>query len=301
MGKQYKRNTLKRITAFDVFVYVFLFIVVVITFYPFWQVFIISVNDSIDTMKGGLYFFPRELTLNSYIVVLREEDFLSTLKVTLARTVLGTIASLIVVSMAAYVLSRNYLVGRKAISLIFMFTMYFGGGLIPYYMILKTFDLIDTFWVYIFPGLLDVFSILLIMTFMRSIPGEMEESARLDGAGEFTIYARIIFPLSLPILATICLFTSIGHWNSWFDSYAFTYQKGLKTLGAYLVDILNEYATNNMRHESNQLIDSRMRNPVSPDSIRMAVTIVATIPILLIYPFVQRYFVKGIMIGAIKA
>lgn len=291
----------KRFSAFDAFVYLYLLFIVVITFYPFWQVFIISINDAIDTNKGGLYFYPRKPSLNSYIVVLREVEFLSTLKITILRTVIGTITSLFVVSTAAYVLSRSHLVGRKAISLFFMFTMYFGGGLIPYYMILKTFNLIDSFWVYIFPNMLDVFSILLIMTYMRSLPGELEESARLDGANDWTIFVRIFFPLSLPILATICLFTAIGHWNAWFDSYAFTYQKSLRTLGSYLVNILNEYSTAGMRAESNVLVDSRMRNPVSQESIRMTVTIVAIVPILTVYPFVQRFFVKGIMIGAIKA
>lgn len=291
----------RRFTAFDAFVYAFLIFVVIVTFYPFWQVFIISVNDAIDTLKGGLYFFPRKFTLNSYIVVLREAAFLSSLLVTVSRTVIGTLGSLAVVSMAAYVLSRTHLVGRKAISLTFMFTMYFGGGLIPYYMILKTFWLIDKFWVFIFPNLLDVFSILLIMTYMRSLPGELEESARIDGANDWKIFYRIIFPLSLPILATVGLFTAIGHWNAWFDSYAFTYGSELKTLGAYLVNILNQYATRGMQSSSTNLVDQRMHNPVSPESIRMAVTIVATLPILMVYPFVQRYFVKGIMIGAIKA
>ena len=299
--KQNKLRRTGRLEMFDIVVYIILFFVVVITLYPFWQVFIISVNDATDTVKGGLYFIPRQFTLESYRIVLRQEEFLSSLLVSVLRTVIGTPLTVTLVAMASYVLSRKELFGRKKLSMLFIFTMYFGGGLIPYYIVLKALHLIDTFWVFILPSAVDVFSMLLVMTFMRELPGALEEAAMLDGAGHWTIFTRIILPLCLPILATIALFQGIGQWNSWFDSYAFTYRQELRTLPAYLVKILNQYSTGGMQSAAQAMSDSMKRTPVSSDSLRMTTTVLATLPILVLYPFVQKYFVKGIMIGAIKA
>ena len=287
--------------ALDIFIYFILILLFIITFYPFWSVVIMSFNDATDTIRGNLFFLPRVPTIQSYRIVLREKEFISSFGVTFLRTAIGTPLALLTTTMAAFVLSRETLPGRKFISLAYIFTMYFGGGLIPYYMILRMFNLIDSFAVYIFPNLVDVFNIMLILSYIRELPKELEEAATIDGAGYFTVYARIIMPICTPILATIGLFIAIGHWNSWFDSYAFTYNPKLKTLQAYLVKILNQYTTGGMVSASQALADSNKRNPVSSDSIRMATTVVATVPILLAYPFVQKYFVKGILIGSVKA
>lgn len=288
-------------TIFDAIVYLSLTGVFFLTFYPFWNIFVISINDAQDTLRGGLYIWPRVLTFSSYRVVLQEREFLTSFYVSVLRTAVGTPLALLCTSMAAYVLSRKDLIGRKLLSLIFIFTMFFGGGLIPYYMVLKMLNLIDTFWVYVVPNIMDVFNMLLIMTFIRDLPAELEESATLDGANDLIIFFRIIIPLAKPILATIALFVAVGHWNSWFDSYAFTYSTQLKTLQAYLVKILNQYNTGDMVSAAQELANSAKRNPVSSESLRMATSIVATIPILVVYPFLQKYFVKGIMIGAVKA
>ncbi|MBB3131027.1 putative aldouronate transport system permease protein [Paenibacillus rhizosphaerae] len=286
---------------FDASLYVFLAIIFLATFYPFWNIFVISLNDATDTLKGGLYFWPRVPTFESYMTIFRNPEIWSAIKITVLRTVVGTAVSIFCISMLAYALSKRNLIGWKYFSFFFVFTMYFGGGLIPTYMVIKSVGLIDSFWVYIFPGLIGVFLMILVRTFIEQIPGEIEESSRIDGANDLQIFFRIIMPLCVPVLATIGLFLAIGHWNSWYDSYVYTYKPELKTLQAVLVKILNQFQTASMMSDAQQLAQSSKRIPVSSESIRMAVTMVATLPIILVYPFVQRYFVKGIMMGAIKS
>jgi putative aldouronate transport system permease protein len=203
--------------------------------------------------------------------------------------------------MLAYSLSKRDLVGRKFFNTLFIFTMYFSGGLIPYYMVLKSLRLIDSFWVYILPSAIGVFNMILIRTYIEGLPAEIEESAKIDGANEIIVFIKIILPLCKPVLATITLFLAVYHWNSWFDSYVFTYKPSLVTLQAALVKILNEYQNGSMQTTAQQFANSQARVPVSSDSIRMATTMIATLPIVMIYPFLQKYFVKGIMVGAIKS
>jgi putative aldouronate transport system permease protein len=282
-------------------VYAFLLAVVFVTFYPFWNVFVLSINSASDTIKGGIYFWPRELSFTSYKEILTDGQILQAVWITLARTIIGTPLTILVISLLSYPLSNRDLVMRKPVTLYFIFTMYFGGGLIPYYMVLKNLHLIDSFWVFIFPGLMNVFYMILVRTFIEQLPQELMESAKIDGANELQIFIRIILPLTMPVLATIALFTAIGHWNAWFDSYVFTYKPSLKTLQAVLVKILNQYQTGSMVSDAQQLADSSKRLAVSSDTIRMAATMVATLPIVMVYPFLQRYFVKGMTLGAVKS
>jgi len=285
---------------FDTGLYLFLACIFIATFYPFWNILVISLNDATDTLRGNLYFWPREFTLASYNTIFRNPEIWSALQVTVLRTILGTFLSIFCISLLAYALSKRQLIGWKYFSFFFVFTMYFGGGLIPTYMIIKSLGLIDSFWVFIFPGTIGVFLMILVRTFIEQLPGEIEESAKIDGANDLQIFARIVMPLCVPVLATIGLFLAIGHWNAWYDSYIYTYKPELKTLQAVLVKILNQFQTGAMMTDAQQLAQSSKRIPVSSESIRMAVTMVATLPIILVYPFVQKYFVKGIMMGAIK-
>jgi putative aldouronate transport system permease protein len=287
--------------VFAGFVYVFLILVFIVTFYPFWNILVLSLNSAEDTIRGGIYFWPRVFSLSSYQQILTDQEILNGVKVTVARTLIGTPLAVLVISLLSYPLSKRDLVGGRFFTLFFLFTMYFGGGLIPYYMILKSLHLIDTFWVYIAPGLMNVFFMILVRTFIQQLPGELDESAKMDGANDLQIFLKIVLPLTLPVLATIGMFTAIGHWNSWFDSYVFTYKPELKTLQAVLVKILNQYQTSTMVSDAQQMADSAKRLAVSSDSIRMAATIVATLPIVIVYPFLQKYFVKGMTVGAVKA
>lgn len=285
---------------FDLGVYVLLALVVFLCLYPFWNVFIISINDASDTVRGGLFLFPRKPTLESYHIVFQNKEIWYATWISVARTVLGTVVSLVFTTLLAYAMSKKDLFGGKVISLFFVFTMYFGGGLIPYYMALKSYHLIDTFWVYIIPGAVGVYNMILIRIYMESLPAELEESAFLDGAGECRTFFQIILPLIKPVLATVGLFTAVGQWGSWFDTNLYTYKPSLKTLQFILVQILNNYDMGGAKSSTQLLAQVSKMESVSSDSVRMATAMVATIPILLIYPFVQKYFVKGMMIGAVK-
>lgn len=286
---------------YSLIIYFFLIVVVFATFYPFWNILVLSVNSASDTIKGGIYFWPRQLSFTSYGQILRDREILRAVGVTVARTIIGTPLTVLVISLLSYPLSKRDLVMRRPVTLYFIFTMYFGGGLIPSYMILKSLHLIDSFWVYIVPGLMNVFFMILVRTYIEGLPQELDESAKIDGANDFQTFFRIILPLTMPVLATISLFTAIGHWNAWFDSYVYTYKPELKTLQAVLVKILNQYQTGSMVSDAQKAADSAKRLAVSSDTIRMAATIVATLPIVLVYPFLQRYFVKGMTLGAVKS
>ncbi len=273
----------------------------IVTFYPFWNILVLSLNDAGDSMRGGLMLWPRAFTLDSYQAVFRNEEIFSAGRLTMIRTLIGVPLAVANTSLLAYGLSRHTLPGRKAITFFFVFTMYFSGGLIPSYMVIKSLGLIDKFWVFILPNMVNIFWMLLVRTYMEDLPKEMEESAKLDGANDLLILVRIILPLCIPVLATITLFSAVSHWNAWYDSYVYTYKPELTTLSSVLVRILNQYQTGDMLSSAAQLASQSKRVPVSSESIRMTVTMVSTLPIFLVYPLLQKYFLKGLLIGAIKS
>lgn len=280
----------------DVVKVLFLTFAVIVCVYPFWNIFIVSINDATDAIRGGLYFLPRKLSFASYADILGRSTFRHSILVTLARTIIGTPLAVLVTSALAYSISRRDLVGRKGLNLMFVFTMYFGGGMVPYYMILKNLGLLDNFLVFILPGLLSVYNMILVRNYIDGMPPALFESMRIDGANDLTIFFKMVLPLSKPIVMTIALFVAITHWNSWFDAYLYTNSQNLKTMQSILVEILNQYQTS----DAGASAADRMSQSLTPDSIRMAATMVTTIPIIAIYPFIQKYFVKGIMLGSVK-
>ena len=282
----------------DIVKVVFLAFVVVVTVYPFWNIFIISINDATDAIRGGLYFLPRKLSLSSYAEILGRSTFLASIKVSVARTLIGTPIAVLVTALLAYPLSRKDLVGRKFWNLLFVFTMYFGGGLVPYYMVLKGIHMLNTFWVFIFPMMMSVYNMILIRSYIESMPDSLFEAAKIDGANDLVVFVKMVIPLSKPILMTVALFVAINQWNSWFDAYLYTSDQALKPMQSILVEILNQYQTG--ASTSQAMSNAKAGVTVTPDSIRMAATMVATLPIIMVYPFVQKYFVKGIMLGAVQ-
>lgn len=280
----------------DIIKVLFLVMVVIVCVYPFWNIFIISINDATDAMRGGLYFLPRILSFSSYMDILSRETFQHSILVTVARTVIGTPLAVLVTSALAYSMSRKELLGRKQLNLLFIFTMYFGGGMVPYYMILKSLGLLNNFLVFILPNLLSVYNMILVRNYIDGMPEAIFESAKIDGANDLVVFFRMVLPLAKPIIMTVALFVAIGHWNSWFDAYLYTNSQDLKTMQSILVEILNQYQTS----EAGASAADRMTQSITPDSIRMAATMVTTIPIILVYPFVQKYFVQGIMLGSVK-
>lgn len=290
----------KGIQLSSIFIYTALSLLFIITFYPFWNIFVLSLNDATDSLRGGLMLWPRVFSIDSYKAVLSDTALLSSLKVTLLRTAVGVPMNLLAVTTLAYALSQRDLIGRRQINLLFVFTMYFSGGLIPTYMIVKWLELIDNFLVYLLPGLYNFYWMILVRTYMEGLPYSMIESARIDGANDIQIFAKVVLPSCAPVVATIGLFSAIYHWNAWYDSYIYTNKPVLETLSNALVKILNQYQTGAMMTQAQQMAAASKRLPVSSESIRMTVTMVTTIPIILVYPFVQKYFIKGMMLGSVK-
>ena len=299
------RQKLRRLTPSqllgNVVVYGFLLLLFIITFFPFWHIFMLSLNDAGDPTYGKLMLWPSAFTLDSYKAVLQDSEIIHSLGVTVCRVLVGVPITVACVSMLAYALSKRELTGWRGINLFFVFTMYFSGGLIPTYMVVRSLHLIDSFWVFIFPNIINVFWMILVRTYIEGLPKEMMEAAQIDGANDFQIFLRVVLPVCVPVLATVTLFSAISHWNAWYDSYIYTYDSALKTLPAVLVKILNQYQTGDMLSAAQQLANEQRRMPVSSESIRMTVTMVATLPIIAVYPLLQKYFLKGMMIGAVKS
>lgn len=286
---------------FDTLLYVVMTIVLIVTLYPFLNVLAISLNDSLDTVKGGLTIWPRQFTLKNYETIFKFEGLVIGFRNSVIRTVLGSIIGVLTASMVAYTLSRRDFQARRLFSVLFALTLYFSGGLIPGYLLIRSLGLIGTFWVYIIPSILGVFNVFVIRSYIDGLPIALQESAKMDGANDYTIFWRIILPLCQPVLATIALFVAVGHWNSWFDTYLYNASKPQNTTLQYeLIKVLQstQSATDyrNINSSNQQSIAA-----VSPDSIKMAITMVVTMPILLVYPFLQKYFVKGITLGAVKS
>lgn len=272
---------------------VFIFLII-ITLYPFLNVLAISFNDPIDTMRNINFVIPRQFTLSNYVYIFEENDLISPLTLSIIKTVVGAAAGVICTAMLAYVLSRKDFYFNKVFTILFVVTMYVSGGLIPEYLLLmRTLRLGNNFLVYILPGLIWVYNVILVRSFIEGLPMALQEAARVDGANDFIIWARIILPLCKPVLATVALFVAVGQWNSFMDTYL--YAKELPTLQYVLYEIMETATIKIDPHAAEQ-----MKNAVSPLSVRMAITIVATVPIIIVYPFLQKYFVGGMTVGAVK-
>ncbi|AZT89870.1 carbohydrate ABC transporter permease [Caldicellulosiruptor changbaiensis] len=287
--------------VFEVFNYTLMVILAVVTLYPFLHVLAVSLNDPYDTVKGGITIFPRKFTLINYIETLNYPQIPWAVLITVLRTVIGTAVGVLSTAMVAYVINRKDFIARKPVAIMFIITMYVGGGLIPDYMLVRGLGLMNNFLVYILPGLISPFNVIVIKSYMEGIPPDLEESAMIDGANDFLIFWKIILPLCAPVIATISLFIAVGHWNSWFDTYLYcSSEPKLTTLQYELQKILsNATASSQVDYYSN--LDPNRTMKVTPHSLRMAMTIIVTLPILLVYPFIQRYFIHGMTIGAVKS
>lgn len=293
-------NASKSDKIFDICNFVLMAIIMIITLYPFLNVLAISLNESSDTVRGGIYIWPRQFTWENYETIFSYTGLIQGFKITIYRTVLGTLLGLISSSMLAYTLSRPDFTSRKFVSTFLALTMYFTGGLVPTYMLMRHLELIGTFWIYVLPGIVSAFNVFIIRSFIDGLPYALQESAKLDGANDFKIYYKIILPLCKPVLATIALFLAVGQWNSWFDTYLYNGNKShLTTLQYELMKVLASTNQGAKMVNANDLANQMAQ--ISPESIKMAITIVVTVPILVVYPFLQRYFVSGMTLGAVKA
>lgn len=287
---------------FDIFLYAFMTYVMIITLYPFLNVLAISLNDSIDTVKGMNFIIPRKFTFDNYIQIFQGSNLIHATMISVLRTVIGVVTGVLSSSMLAYTISRDDYVFKKFVTTIFILTMYVSGGMIPSYMLIRSLHLIGSFWVYVIPGLISTFNVIVIRSFIDGIPASLQESARIDGANDLVIFYKIIMPLCLPVIATVSLFIAVGQWNSWFDTYLYASGKQeLSTLQYELMKILDNTTAASGYGKAQADPNAIQTNAVSPQSIRMAITIVATVPILLVYPFLQKYFVTGLTLGAVKS
>lgn len=282
---------------FDFFNTILMVFVCITTLYPFLNTAAISLNSGIDAARGGIYLWPRVFSLKSYKVVFSDSNILNAAIISIIKTILGIIGTVLCTGIFAFGLSKKYLIGRKIYLIICVFTMFFYGGIIPHYLVYRDLHLTNNFLVYILPNLINVWYMVLMKTYFQQLPTEIEESAKIDGCSLFTIFFRIIIPISMPIVATICIFVGVDQWNAWFDAYLFISNEKLYPLQTYLYRILAFAQVRERSGLEAQLID---RMAASELTIKCATVIVTTLPIIFIYSAFQKYFTKGIMIGSIK-
>ena len=283
----------------DGIIVLLMLVVVVVMLYPLWNTLITSFNEARDSIKGSLYLWPRIWTLFNYQSVFKTEKVFNAFVVSVARTVITMALNVVFSALLAYVLSRKEFMFRKSMTVFMVMTMYLNAGLIPQYFLYKELKLIDTFWVYIIPSMVGAFNVIVIRTYINSLPPSLVESARIDGASELRTFFSIVFPLCKPVLATVALWVAVGSWNSWFDSFIFAPKQELSTLQYEMMKILSSSMQSGVRQPDYLAASNQARNMVTPNSLRAAMTIVATVPILIVYPFLQKYFVT-VNIGSVK-
>ena len=272
--------------------------------YPFLNSLAISLNYADDTILGGITIFPRKFTLDNYKNIFNNPTIWRAYGITFARTIIGTVGGLLITGSLSFALSRKNLVGRKLYTMLCLIPMYFSGGLIPSYFLIKTLGLTNNFLVYILPALMNVWNMILMRSYFQSVPEALEESARIDGANYFTIFFKIYWPVSTPIIATIALYFGVAQWNDWYTTYVYVTDENLRPMTSVLLTIINEASF--AERMAAQGVDASVIGQASAGravnvrSITMATMITSIVPIVAIYPFLQRYFIKGIMIGSIK-
>ncbi|HOJ44823.1 MAG TPA: carbohydrate ABC transporter permease [Bacilli bacterium] len=293
-AKIYRKSKLnKQVKTFDVINFTFMMLFMILCIYPIIYVLAGSFNQGRDYAAGGVLFLPRVFTFENYKVVLTNPGLWRGYGVTIARTVIGTLTALIYTSIVAYAMSRSNLKFKKVFYWINLLTMFFGGGLIPYFLIIRSVGLYDTFGVYIIPGLYSVYNMIIINSFFRTINNELHEAAMIDGANEFRIYWQIFVPLSKPVLATVALWVAIGHWNSYFDTMIFTNSQNLQTLQYFLLKAIQTATLT-------EGMPAEMMERLSPKTLSLAAIIISMIPVLFFFPLIRKNFQSGIMIGSLK-
>ncbi|WP_313731754.1 carbohydrate ABC transporter permease [Cohnella nanjingensis] len=301
MGNEfYKLSAGER--AFKIVNYLLIIALCLSIILPFLNILALSFNPGKDAERGGIFFWPRIWSLENFEKVFQASNIGTAFAISVFRTFVGTIASVFLTAMAAYALKSKSLPGGKFFMMLIFFTMLFSGGIIPYYMLLKSIHLTNTIWVYIIPSLYSAWNLIIIRTFFQQIHPSLEESARIDGYNDFTIFMRIIMPLSRPVIAVIGLFNAVGHWNDWFTGAFYIREASLRPLSTLLQEML--MSAEAMRDTLSQAAGAKYemleKIQITGNSLKMATIIVVVAPIIIIYPFVQKYFAKGIMIGSMK-
>lgn len=287
--------------VFETVNHILMILLVIVTLYPMLNTLAVSLNDATDSLRGGIYLWPRKWTLENYKFVFQEANIIHAAWISVLRTVIGTSLTVFCSAMVAYAISRPEYVLRRFITVAFVLTMYFNGGLIPTYLLMRDLGLIGTFWVYIWPGLIGVFNLIVIRSFIENLPANILESAKIDGAGDFRIFFHIVLPMCTPVLATVSLFTGVWHWNSWFDVFLYNSSKqNLSTLQYELQKVLQFSNASIQRVDFQAAAAQGGIKRVTPYAVRATMMIVVSVPIIMVYPFLQKYFVQGMLVGGVK-
>lgn len=290
-------SKLNRITVGDIMIGILMLVICFVSLYPVWYTVIISFNDSSDALRGGIYWWPRKFSLESYKTVFQDTTIIRAFMVTVLRTLIGTVTSVFFTAMVGYALSKKHIMGNKFYTILGTITMFFGGGLIPSFITLKNLGLYNNFLVYIIPSLFNFYNMIIFRSFFNELPAGLEESARLDGANDLMIFIRIVIPLSAPVIATIALFNGVGHWNDYFTGVMYINDAELQPIQTYLFRIIASASASKTVVAMPAGVTAQQ---VSSQSVRLATMVVTTFPIMCVYPFLQKYFVKGMLIGSIK-
>lgn len=294
---EHKSKRKGRVSVFVVVNTCIMILFAIFTLYPVLNTLAISFNEGLDALKGGIHLIPRKFTLSNYITVLHKDNLVKGAYITVGRTVIGTILALAANAILAFIVSRKRFLFKNSLSLFWVITMYVNGGMIPVFLLYRGLGLTNTFWVYVIPGMVSAFNMLVIRTYMNGIPESLEESAQLDGAGYTVIFTKIISPLCKPVYATIILFVAVGQWNSWFDAMLYNrLRPNLTTLQYELMKLLSSVTAQGQNADTAK----NSMNSMTPTSIRAAATIITMLPIVCIYPFLQRYFITGLTLGGVK-
>lgn len=297
-----KRNGIRRTKEdwiIDIVIYIVMIFVLVLTVYPFYYELVLSLNDGMDAYRGGIYLWPRVFTLDNYRELFSDSGWLTAIGVSVARTMLGTLFGVFVTSIVAYALSFEHVLFRGVYYKLYIFTMYFSGGIIPFYIVLRTLGFINNFMVYVIPGMLNVYYMLILISFYRETPRALYESAWLEGANDLQVFWHIALPISKASLATIALFFAVNQWNSWMDSVYYVTKDSLRPM-AYKMMVIIQRNSVSLDMQAMMASSGQSSSSVTTSSIQAAAMILAVVPILCVYPFVQKYFVKGVLIGSVK-
>lgn len=281
--------------AFQIVNYSLMFILCLVFVYPFIYTLAVSLSDAKYILNGSVFLIPKGLNFSAYRAVLSDTGLVRSLLFTVTLTVLGVTASIIMTTLAAYPLTRKGLKGTGIILRLIVFTMYFNGGLIPTYLLVKNLGLIDTMGALILPDVIQTFLLIIMMSYFRSIPVELEEAAKVEGCGEFGILWRIIVPLAKPVIATLVIYYAVFYWNMFLQALMYIQSPSKYTLQIKLYQVLNVF-----QQDLTNSLDTESVKAVVPENLKSAMVLVTALPILFVYPWLQKYFIKGVTIGAIK-
>ncbi|MGX7418033.1 carbohydrate ABC transporter permease [Carnobacterium gallinarum] len=288
---------MKKLTDEKVFNFInvaFMIFFVAIIALPLWNIVALSFNDAKDALRGGIYFWPRNFSLESYKTVFEDTQIYRAFGISVAKTVIGVVGHTLFTGIMAYGISKQQLIGRNIYMKMGIVTMFFSGGMIPTFLLYRQLGLLNNFWVYIIPVLFSFYDMIIMMNFFRNIPASLEESAEIDGAHPLGIFIRIILPLSLPILATIALFHGVFQWNDYMTANIYVDDRTLYPVQMLLYRLVSENLSPSVASGTNVIRET------TSQSLQLATMVVTTVPVVIVYPFLQKYFIKGMMIGSVK-